>query len=94
MLTTKTKRIPELRALCEILPLKSSSSGKKFARVVNLLLFHDGRRNNKKVVLFDDQTGDSCGLDAFEKKRKTISVGHQHKFFQCPRNSDSFKIYL
>jgi hypothetical protein len=37
--------IPETRTLYEILPSKSASSGRESARIVNLLLFHDARRN-------------------------------------------------
>jgi hypothetical protein len=78
------EHIQETRTLYDILPPKSSSSGREFARIVNLLLFHDGRRNGRTVSIFDDRAGDYLGLDAFETKGKSIAVGYQHKFFPSP----------
>jgi hypothetical protein len=76
--------IREVKTLGEILPSHSSSSGREFARIVNLLLFHDGRRNGRTVTLFDDRAGDYIGLDAFEKRGDIIVVGYQHKFYSGP----------
>jgi hypothetical protein len=42
------RRIPQVRTLYEILP-RGAEGGKEFARIVNLLLFHDGRRNGRTV---------------------------------------------
>ena len=55
MATRVPKRIQETKTLSAILPAKSASSGREFARIVNLLLFHDGRRNGRTVTLFDDR---------------------------------------
>ena len=77
------KRIPDVKTLYEILPPKKPSSGNEFARIVNLLLFHKGRRCGANVTLFDDRAGDWRGLDAFEKQGKSI-IGYQHKFYPSP----------
>jgi hypothetical protein len=77
------QRIPEVSSLYTILPPRSSSSGREFARVVNLLLFHTRRREEGSITLFDDRAGDVQGLDAYEEKPDGI-VGYQHKFFPCP----------
>jgi energy-coupling factor transporter ATP-binding protein EcfA2 len=77
-------RLPETRTLYELLPQKSAASGKEFARVVNLLLFHDARSRGENLALFDDRAGDYFGLDAFRKEGQKIPVGYQHKFFPSP----------
>jgi hypothetical protein len=79
-----SKRIPETRTLYQLLPSKSADSGREFARIVNLLLFHDARRDNRNVFLFDDRVGDFRGFDAFEVRGKRIVCGYQHKFFPSP----------
>lgn len=76
--------IPETRTLYDILPPKSPASGRKFARIVNLLLFHDARRRGEVITLFDDCAGDYRGLDAFQPDRKHIAGGFQHKLYPCP----------
>jgi hypothetical protein len=63
--------VQETKTLYDILPSKSPSSGREFARIVNLLLFHDGPRNGRTITLFDDRAGDVRGLDAFEEKAGT-----------------------
>jgi hypothetical protein len=82
------RRIQETSPLFDILPPHGTASGREFARIVNLLLFHDSRRNGRTLTLFDDRAGDYHGLDAFEKKDEIISVGYQHKFYPCPLSSD------
>jgi hypothetical protein len=83
-----TKRIEETKTLCDILPSKSASSGHEFGRIVNLLLFHDGRRRGRKITLLDDRSGDYCGLDAFEASGKVVVVGYQHKFYPSPLSDE------
>lgn len=77
-------RIEETRTLYELLPAKSAASGKEFARIVNLLLFHDARRRDRLLTLFDDRAGDFHGLDAMERQGDQITVGYQHKFYPSP----------
>jgi len=76
--------IPETRTLYEILPAKSPASGREFARIVNLLLFHDARRRSESLTLFDDRAGDFRGLDAFQQGAGGIAVGYQHKLYPTP----------
>ena len=83
-MTTPPGRIQETRTLHELLPAKSAASGKEFARIVNLLLFHDARLHEKQLTLFDDRAGDFHGLDAFEGRENSIAVGYQHKFYPSP----------
>ncbi len=59
------KRLPEVKTLYEILP-KGAQGGKEFARIVDLLLFHEARRTGANLMLFDDSAGDYLGLDSFE----------------------------
>lgn len=79
------KRLPEVRALSSILP-KGTEGGKEFARILDLLLFYDGRRNGKKVSVFSDAAGDYRGLDSFEGDayRKDGLIGYQYKFYPSP----------
>ena len=90
MATRTRKRMPETKTLHDILPSRSPSSGREFARIVNLLLFHDGRRNGRTVTLFDDRAGDVRGLDAFEEKAGAL-IGYQHKFYPSPLSADHRK---
>ncbi|WP_295429149.1 hypothetical protein [uncultured Thiodictyon sp.] len=83
--------IPETRTLYDLLPPKSAASGKEFARVVNLLLFHDARRRGENLTLFDDRAGDFRGLDAFQASAQGIAVGYQHKFYPTPLSADHRK---
>jgi hypothetical protein len=47
------KRLPQVKTLYEILP-KGDEGGKEFARIVDILLFHEARRAGKKIILFSD----------------------------------------
>ena len=76
------QRLPEVTSLWEILP-KGTEGGKEFARIVDLLRFHEGRRTSKDVTIFSDVAGDFMGLDGFEKTGKRIT-GFQYKFFPSP----------
>ena len=60
------KRLPEVRSLWEILP-KGTEGGKEFARIVDLLRFHEGRRTGKQVTIFSDVAGDYHGLDGWKR---------------------------
>ncbi len=82
------ERIQETRTLYEILPAKSASSGREFARIVNLLLFHEGRRNGRTLTIFDDRAGDYWGLDAFEREGDKITLGYQYKFYPSPLTNE------
>jgi len=53
----KEIRIPAVKTLYEMLP-KGAEGGKEFARLMDLLLFHEGRRTGKKMRLFSDVAGD------------------------------------
>lgn len=81
------KRFPEVKTLYEMLP-KGSEGGKEFARVVDLLLFHEARRAGKKIAIFSDVAGDYHGLDSFEGDvfRKHGTTGYQYKFYPSPLN--------
>ena len=82
------KRFPEVKTLYEMLP-KGSEGGKEFARVVDLLLFHEARRAGKKIAIFSDVAGDYHGLDSFEGDvfRKHGTTGYQYKFYPSPLNT-------
>jgi len=75
-------RLPPVKPLSQILP-SGSEGGKEFARIVDLLLFYDARRNNGNVTLFNDRSGDTFGLDAFDSAKS----GYQYKFFPSPLTS-------
>ena len=65
MANRKRRKLPQTNTLCQILP-KGAESGNEFARIVDLLLFHEARRKGRRLALFDDSPGDFHGLDAFE----------------------------
>ena len=79
------KRLPEVKTLYELLP-KGVEGGKEFARIVDLLLFHEARRAGKKVTVFSDAAGDYHGLDSFagDSFRKEGTTGYQYKFYPSP----------
>src|ERR1035441_2196641 len=77
-----TTRLPEVRSLWEILP-KGTEGGKEFARIVDLLRFHEGRRNGKQVTIFSDAAGDFNGLDGLEESPQG-RIGFQYKFYPSP----------
>ena len=54
------KRLPEVKTLLDILP-KGTEGGKEFARIVDLLLFHEARRSGGRTLLFSDAAGDYQG---------------------------------
>ena len=78
------RRLPAVKSLFDIIP-KGTEGGKEFARVVNLLLFHEARRSGRVALLFDDSAGDFRGLDSFEAGfRKDGTTGYQYKFYPSP----------
>lgn len=79
------RRLPAVKTLYEMLPT-GAEGGKEFARLVDLLLFHDGRRTNNKIGLFSDVAGDYHGMDSFagDSFRKEGTTGYQYKFFPSP----------
>ncbi|QNF34844.1 NACHT domain-containing protein [Adhaeribacter swui] len=87
-----SKRLPEVKTLASILP-KGTAGGKEFARIVDLLLFHDSRRSNKKFTIFSDAAGDYMGLDSFEGDgfRKEGHTGYQYKYFPSPLSASHRK---
>lgn len=86
------KRLPAVRSLYEILP-KGAESGKEFARIVDLLLFHEARRSGRKVSLFSDVAGDYSGLDSFagDAFRREGTFGYQYKFYPSPLSNEHRK---
>lgn len=72
-------RLPAERTLLSILPT-GAEGGKEFARIVDLLLFYDARKSGGNVTLFNDRSGDTFGLDAFDGQKN----GYQYKFFSSP----------
>ncbi len=83
------KRLPAVRPLSELLP-KGADGGKEFARVVDLLIFHEARRNGRKVSLYSDAAGDYGGLDSFtgDRFRREGTTGYQYKFFPSPLSNE------
>lgn len=79
------RRLPDVRSLYETLP-RGSEGGKEFARIVDLLLFHEARREGRKISIFSDSAGDFYGLDSFEGDvfRKEGTTGYQYKFYPSP----------
>jgi hypothetical protein len=89
METLRPQRLLETRSLSQILP-KGTEGGKEFARIVDLLLFHDARRNGRNLNLFSDASGDFIGLDSFagDVFRRGRSIGYQYKFYPSPLSQD------
>jgi hypothetical protein len=85
MASRTSKRIPEVKTLYEMLP-KGTEGGKEFARVVDLLRFHEARKSGRKITLFSDVAGDYYGLDSFEGDvfRQEGTTGFQYKFYPSP----------
>ncbi|MGT2436618.1 NACHT domain-containing protein [Bradyrhizobium betae] len=83
------RRLSPTKPLSELLP-KGREGGSEFARIVDLLLFYDGRRTGETVNLFSDRSGDWNGLDSFSSTEQRIrhTVGYQYKFFASPLTSD------
>ncbi|HEX8264511.1 MAG TPA: NACHT domain-containing protein [Pyrinomonadaceae bacterium] len=79
------KRLPDVKTLYDILP-KGTEGGKEFARIVDLLLFHEARREGKRISIFSDVAGDYYGLDSFmgNSFRKEGTTGYQYKFYPSP----------
>jgi hypothetical protein len=86
------ERLPEVKTLYELLP-KGVEGGKEFARIVDLLLFHEARRGGKKITIFNDAAGDYRGLDSFngDSFRKEGTTGYQYKFYPSPLSNDHRK---
>src|SRR5437762_10436094 len=86
------KRLPEVKTLYEMLP-KGTEGGKEFARIVDLLLFHEARRSRKNIMLFNDTAGDYHGLDSFERDsfRLEGTIGYQYKFYPSPLSAEHRK---
>jgi hypothetical protein len=91
----KEIRIPPVRTLYQMLP-KGAEGGKEFARLMDLLLFHEGRRTGKKIRLFSDVAGDYHGLDSFsgDTFRKEGTTGYQYKFYPSPLSDTHRKSIL
>lgn len=83
------KRLPEVKTLYDLLP-KGIEGGKEFARIVDLLLFHEGRKSGKNITIFNDAAGDYHALDSFEGGffRKEAAMGYQYKFYPSPLSSE------
>src|ERR1700719_1195554 len=83
------RRLPDVRTLYEILP-KGTEGGKEFARIVDLLVFHEARRSGKRTSLFNDSAGDYRGLDSFSGGvfRKEGPTGYQYKFHPSPLSAE------
>lgn len=87
-MNSERNRFPNVRSLASLLP-KGSESGREFARVVDLLLFHDARHRGSKFTAINDAAGDYHGLDSFEGDSFRVSgtLGYQYKFYSSPLNS-------
>jgi energy-coupling factor transporter ATP-binding protein EcfA2 len=81
-----------VKSLYEILP-KGKEGGAEFARVVDLLLFHQARRAGRNITLFNDAAGDYAGLDSFEHaiSRRDGETGYQYKFYPSPLSAEHRK---
>lgn len=79
------KRIPAVPSLSTKLP-KGTEGGKEFARIVDLLLFHEARQRGEKFSAINDASGDYSGLDSFGGGdfRRSGRVGYQYKFYPSP----------
>lgn len=62
----------------------------EFARIVDLLLFHEARRQGHTLTLFSDRAGDYQGLDSFADGGLRIHgrVGYQYKFYPSPLSGE------
>lgn len=67
------RRLPAVRPLSEILP-RGAEGGKEFARIVDLLLFHEARRAGKKLTVFDDAAVFSPSPGAPSRSRSVAST--------------------
>lgn len=78
-------RLPDTKRLSDLLPT-GREGGLEFARIVDLLLFHEARREGRNLTLFSDRSGDFQGLDSFGDgvPREDNRVGYQYKFFPSP----------
>lgn len=82
------KRLHDVKTLYEILP-KGTEGGKEFARIVDLLLFHEARRSGKNITIFSDVAGDYFKMDSFESIfRKYGKIGYQYRFYPSPLSSN------
>ncbi|HVE72216.1 MAG TPA: NACHT domain-containing protein [Thermoanaerobaculia bacterium] len=64
--------------------MSGAEGGKEFARVVDLLLFHDARRRGETMTLFSDAAGDFAALDSVGRSMKIGNTGYQYKFYPSP----------
>jgi len=82
-------RIPETRRLTEVLPT-GREGGLEFARIVDLLLFHEARREGRTFNLFSDRAGDYGGMDSFADSglRVASRIGYQYKFYPSPLSNE------
>lgn len=80
-------RLPNVPSLTRILP-RGAEGGIEFARIVDLLILHQYRRENGRFNMFDDSAGDFFGMDSFGETyfRKVERTGYQYKFIGCPIN--------
>lgn len=81
--------IPQVKTLYQILP-SGTVGGKEFARIVDLLLYQEARREDRNITLFSDVAGDYNGLDSFEDgtSRSKKMIGYQYKFFPSPLSAN------
>lgn len=81
----------EVKTLYDIIP-KGAEGGKEFARIVDLLLFHEARRSGKNITIFSDAAGDYYKLDSFERDiRKLEKIGYQYRFYPSPISANHRK---
>ena len=66
-----------------------AESGKRFARLVDLLLYQEARREKQPHFIFDDRAGDFHGLDSYRGGRHDPggTIGYQYKFYASPFDS-------
>jgi NACHT domain len=89
MSVSVAKRLPAVKTLYEILP-KGADGGKEFARIVDLLIFHEARRAGRTAFLYSDVAGDYRGLDSFTNDvfRRAGTIGYQYKFYSSPLTAE------
>src|SRR5437870_2557483 len=89
MTSSVRRRLPAVKSLYDLLP-KGTEGGKEFARIVDLLLFHEARRAGRKFTAFSDASGDFHGLDSYQgdKFRTAGTTGYQYKFFPSPLSAE------